>query len=149
MKANEELVTAIHKLFSMSFRTGSIPLEWKKADVKFLRKSGKKNYNSASAYRPISLTSCLGKCLERIITVCLNGFIEHNKLIDLEQEGFRKLHSTTHALLRFVQDVFNGFNRKQSTLAASIDMEKAFDSVWRDGLLVKMHKLGIRGTVWS
>ena len=149
LKANKGLVTAIHKLFSMSFRTGSIPLEWKKADVKFLRKSGKKNYNSASAYRPISLTSCLGKCLERIITVRLNGFIEHNKLIDLEQEGFRKFHSTTHALLRFVQDVFNGFNRKQSTLAAFIDMEKAFDSVWRDGLLVKMHKLGIRGTVWS
>ena len=47
------------------------------------------------------------------------------------------------------QDVFNGFNRKESTLAAFIDMEKAFDSVWRDGLLVKMHKLGIRGKVWS
>ena len=32
---------------------------------------------------------------------------------------------------------------------AFIDMEKAFDSVWRDGLLVKMHNLGIRGNVWS
>ena len=149
LNANEELVTAIHKLFSMSFATGNIPLEWKKADVKFLRKSGKKNYNSASAYRPISLTSCLGKCLERILTVRLNGFIEHNKIIDLEQEGFRKFHSTTHALLRMIQDVFNGFNRKESTLAAFIDMEKAFDSVWRDGLLVKMHKLGIRGKIWS
>ena len=149
LKANEELVRAIHKVFALSFKTGDIPTDWKKADVKFLRKSGKKNYNSASAYRPISLTSCLGKCLERIITTRLNGFIEHNKIIDLEQEGFRKFHSTTHALLRLVQDIFNGYNRKESTLVAFIDMEKAFDSVWRDGLLVKMHRLGIRGNVWS
>ena len=40
-------------------------------------------------------------------------------------------------------------NKKESTLVAFIDMEKAFDSVWRDGLLVKMHKLGIRGNIWS
>ena len=132
LNANEELVRSIHKLFSMSFATGNIPSEWKKADVKFLRKSGKKNYNSVSAYRPISLTSCLGKCLERILTVRLNGFIEHNKIIDLEQEGFRKFHSTTHSLLRMIQDVFNGFNRKESTLAAFVDTEKAFDRVWRD-----------------
>ena len=147
MKANEELTKAIHRVFALSFSTGNIPLDWKKADVKFLRKAGKKNYNSASAYRPISLTSCLGKCLERIITVRLNGFIEHNKIIDLEQEGFRKFHSTTHALLRLVQEISNGFNRKESTLVAFIDMEKAFDSVWRDSLLVKMHNLGIRGNV--
>ena len=95
------------------------------------------------------MTSCLGKCLERIITVRLNGFIEHNKIIDLEQEGFRKFHSKTHALLRLVQDIHNGFNEKESTLVAFIDMEKAFDSVWKDGLLVKMHNLGIRGNVWS
>ena len=149
LKANDELVKAIHRVFALSFRTGNIPSDWKKADVKFLRKAGKKNYNSALAYRPIKWTSCLRKCLERIITVRLNGFIEHNKIIDLEQEGFRKFHSTTRALLRLLQDIHSGFNKKESTLVAFIDMEKAFDSVWRDGLLVKMHNLGIRGNVWS
>ena len=79
----------------------------------------------------------------------MNGFIEHNKIIDLEQESFRKFHSTTHALLRLLQDIYNGFNRKESTFVAFIDMEKTFDSVWRDGLLVNMHNLGIRGNVWS
>ncbi|MEW8544970.1 MAG: reverse transcriptase domain-containing protein [Candidatus Thiodiazotropha sp.] len=149
LRANEELIKAIHTLFLYSFKTGTLPCDWKMADVKFLRKSGKKNYNSASAYRPISLTSCLGKCLERIITVRLNGFIEHNNIIDLEQEGFRRFHSTTHALMRLVQDIFNGYNKKEMSLVAFIDMEKAFDSIWRDGLMVKMYKLGIRGTVWK
>ena len=127
LTANEELVEAIHNLFLFSFKTGTLPSDWKSADVKFLRKSGKKNYNTASAYRPISLTSCLGKCLERIITVRLNGFLEHNNIIDLEQEGFRRFHSTTHALLRLVQDIFNGYNKKELSLVAFIDMEKALE----------------------
>ena len=106
-------------------------------DVKFLRKAGQKNYNIASGYRPISLTSCLGKCLERIITVRLNGFIEYSKIIDQEQEGLMRFHSTTHALMRLLQDIYNGFNSKEKSLVASIDKEKVFDSVCRDGLLVK------------
>ena len=73
--------------------------------------------------------SRLGKCLDRIVTVRLNRFIEHNKIIDQEQEGFRKFHSTTHALMRLVQDIYNGFNNKKKSLVAFIDMEKAFDSV--------------------
>ena len=48
----------------------------------------------------MSLISCLGKCLENILTVILNDFIEHNNIIDREQEGFRKFNSTTSALLR-------------------------------------------------
>ena len=75
--------------------------------------------------------------------------LEHNNIIDPEQEGFRRFHSTTHALLRLVQDVFNGYNKKEMSLVAFIDMEKEFDSIWRDGLLVKMHNLGIRGNVWK
>ena len=77
----------------------------------------------------------------------LNGFIEHNNIIDGEQEGFRKFHSTTSALLRLVQGIYNGFNNKENTLAAFIDLEKAFDSIWRDGLLVKLHRFGIRGEI--
>ena len=149
LKSNDELVKAIHSLFNFSFETGTLPEDWRSADVKFLRKSGKTSYHSASAYRPISLTSCLGKCLERILTVRLNGFIEHNSIIDSDQEGFRKFHSTTGALLRLVQDIHNGFNEKSQTLAAFIDLEKAFDSVWREGLLVKLHRLGIRGQMWK
>ena len=68
--------------------------------MKFLRKSGKSSYHSASAYRPMSLTSCLGMCLENILTVILNDLIEHNIIIDREHEGFRKFNSTTSALLR-------------------------------------------------
>ena len=91
LMGNDEMVKAIHRVFALSFRTGNIPSDLKKADVKFLWKAGKKNYNSASAYRLIKLTSCIGKCLEIIITARLNGFIEHNKMIDIEQEGLKNV----------------------------------------------------------
>ena len=36
-------------------------------------------------------------------------------------------------------DIFNGFNNKEHTAALFIDIEKAYDSVWREGLVFKLH----------
>ena len=70
-------------------------------------------------------------------------------MFDKEQEGFRKFRGTTDALLRVTQDICNGLNRKESTAAMFIDIEKAYDSVWREGLLFKLKEMGIRGRVWG
>ena len=98
----------------------------KKAEIKFLRKNGKKSYHEPVAYRPISLISYLCKCLERIITYRLYGFVEHFKLLDKEQEGFRKFRGTSDALLRLSQDIYNGFNAREHTAALFVDVEKAY-----------------------
>ncbi|MEW8544656.1 MAG: reverse transcriptase domain-containing protein [Candidatus Thiodiazotropha sp.] len=146
--AGEELINAIHFLFSKSWKERKLPDKWKHATVKFMMKTGKKNYHLPSAYRPISLTSCLGKCLEKIIVTRLYGYAEHCELFDNEQEGFRRFRSTTQALLRLTQDIANGFNKREMTVAVMIDLEKAYDSVWRDGLLLKLYEKGIRGKIW-
>ncbi len=126
-----------------------MPVGWKSATVQFLRKPAKSSYNETKAYRPISLSSSLGKVLEKIITWRLYGFAEVNKILDNDQEGFRRFHNTTQALLRFTQDIYSGFNATENTLAVFIDFEKAYDSVWREGLMVKLHEKGIRGRVWK
>ena len=41
------------------------------------------------------------------------------------------------------------FSEQKATLATFIDMEKAFDSLWRDGLHFKLHDKGVTGTVWN
>ncbi|MEW8548387.1 MAG: reverse transcriptase domain-containing protein [Candidatus Thiodiazotropha sp.] len=147
--AGKEFLEAILRLFQMSWQTSTVPMQWKKAEVKFLRKSGKKGYHDPGAYRPISLTSYLCKCLERIITYRLYGFVEHFSLLDKEQEGFRRFRGTSDALLRVSQEIFNGFNSRKHTAALLIDVEKAYDSVWRDGLMHKLWKMGITGKIWS
>ena len=55
----------------------------------------------------------------------------------------------TYAVLKVVQSICEGFGNRESTLACFIDIEKAYDSVWREGLMVKLSKLGIKGRMWG
>ena len=147
--AGEELKMAICRLFQRSWNEAVVPSKWKVAEVKFLRKNGKSSYHVPGSYRPISLTSYLCKSMERIVTHRLYGFAEHFNLIDKEQEEFRRFRGTVDALLRLTQDIIDGFNKKESTAALFIDIEKAYDSIWHEGLLYKLKELGIRGRVWE
>ena len=91
-----------------------------------------------------------------MLVPCPN-YSKHKSLINVTsfrdyiktKKGFRKFRGTTDALLRVTQDICNGFNRKESTAGLFIDIEKAYDSVWRDGLLFKLKEMGIRGRVWA
>ena len=87
------------------------------------------SHHPASAYKPVNLTSCLGKGLERIITQRLYAFCGHIKIIDRHEERFRRFKSCTHALLRLVQDACNGFKDGESAVTVLIDLEKAYASV--------------------
>ena len=147
--AGENLKKAVLYIFNISWLEGQLPSTWKSANVKFLCKQGKSDYYSPSSYRPISLTSVLGKLMERIILARLEAYIEGNRLLDEEQQGFRRFRCTTYAVLKLVQAVREGFNKKESTLACFIDLEKAYDSVWREGLMVKLSRLGVKGRMWS
>ena len=82
----------------------------------YLRKPGKSTYYSTSSYRPISLTCIMCKLMERVILERLVAYLEGNRLIDPTQEGFRKQHSTTNALLRLVQSIVDGFNIRMNLL---------------------------------
>ena len=84
--------------------SGVYPSSWKTSTVLSFPKPGKLHTNPEN-FRPISLTSCVGKLLEKIINVRLNFFLEHNKCLPPNQFGFRKMHSTINALSKFTSDV--------------------------------------------
>ena len=87
--------------------------------------------------------------MERIVTTRLYNFVEHFRILDKEQEGFRRFRGTQDALLRLTQDIYNGFNKNEHTAALFIDIEKAYDSVWHDGLMFKLKEMGISGKIWK
>jgi len=87
--------------------------------------------------------------MERIITSRLEGYVKTNDILDEEQEGFRHYRSTTNALLNLTQSIVDGFNEEKFTLAVLIDFEKAYDSVWREGLLVKFLNQEYKGKCGS
>ncbi|GBM29798.1 putative RNA-directed DNA polymerase from transposon X-element, partial [Araneus ventricosus] len=116
------------------------PRSWKTAVVVPIYKKGK-NPQAPDSYRPISLLSSLSKIAESIILSRLEDETEHK--LTPYQFGFRKGLSTTEQLLRMVEHIREGFCNKIDTAAVFIDIAKAFDRVWIDGLLYKMHKLKI------
>ncbi|GJQ66382.1 hypothetical protein Trydic_g8491 [Trypoxylus dichotomus] len=97
----------------------------------------------AANNRPISLLPVMGKIAERIILRRLKDEVEDLVIIPDSQFGFRSEHNTTLQVLRVVEHVKQGFNLKEYTCAVFLDVAKAFDKVWHQGLLWKMHRAGI------
>ena len=100
---------------------------------------------TANGFRPISLTSVVGKLLERLIHDRLQLCARQRGLLPCFQSGFRKLHSTLDCLSRLTLATHDAFAQGQVLVAAFVDLEKAYDTVWRDALLAKLHRWGVRG----
>ena len=100
-------------LFNESLNSGIVPEQWKEALVTPLFKKGKKN--SVTNYRPISLTSQVGKPLEQIIKNSVSVYLESNNLISEAQHGFRKGKSTKSNLLEFQNVLYKLVDDKKSS----------------------------------
>ena len=113
-----------------TWRKGELPKAWKLADIKPLLKKGKPA-EEVSSYRPISLTSCLGKIAERMANARLYWWLETNKIINVHQAGFRTGQRTEDVLFRISQRIIDGFHNKKSTVGVFMDFQQAYDRVWR------------------
>ena len=100
------------------------------------------------SYRPISLLSCIGKLGERLINKRLYWWLESSQLISQHQAGFRAKSRTEDQLFRLTQKVIDGFHREQQTTAIFIDLQQAYDRIWKTGLLLKMQNMGIKGNLY-
>ena len=76
-------------------------------------------------------------------------WLESNKLLNNTQAGFRRKSRTEDQLFRLIQNVIDGFQEGKSTTAVFIDLQQAYDRVWRKGLLIKMSRMGIHGKMLS
>ncbi|KAK7093030.1 hypothetical protein V1264_008689 [Littorina saxatilis] len=143
--------TALQKLldiYNLSWKQGQVPQCWREATMIPILKRGK-NKSKAQSYRPISLTSCVCKTMERIINQRLQLYLETQSIIAPEQAGFRQYRSTEDQTTHLSQVIEDAFQAKKAVLAVFIDLQKAFDKVWKDGLLVKLLRCGIRGNMFQ
>ena len=92
-----ELAAPLKIVFQKSVDSGELPEEWKKAKITAIFKKGSKC--NAGNYRPISLTSIVGKCLEKIVRNKLMNHMKINNLFSDKQYGFITGRSTVLQLI--------------------------------------------------
>ena len=101
-----------------------IPQEWKRENVTAIFKKGAK-WDPAN-YRPVSLTSQIGKIMERMIKEDIVHFLESNKLIKDSQHGFRNKRSCLTNLLEFMEKVAKYLDSGEPVDVIYLDFQKAF-----------------------
>ena len=131
------------KIYNHSIEICDYPSELKIAKVIALFKKGEKS--NPNNYRPISLLSCFNKLFEKLLCKRLVKVIERNQILFNYQYGFRKLHSTTLALIEFTDNIIRYLDEGNYCISVFIDLKKAFDTVDHEILLHKLERYGIRG----
>ena len=136
------LLHHLAKLFTSSIQLGYIPTAWKLATLRMLLKPDKP-ITLTTSYRNISLISSIMKLFKMVIKQRLRSHLEQVGFINKHQSGFRKAKSTDDHLFRLSQSIMESFNRGEHVVAAFLDVEKAFDNVWHNGLRYKIFQLGL------
>ena len=131
-------------LINKSLITGKFPDVLKLAKVCPIYK--KNEIDECENYRPISLLSNIGKIFEKVMYKRIWNFLNEFDIIFEKQFGFRKKHSTNHALLSIVEDIRKNLDKKLYTCGVFVDLEKAFDTVNHEILIEKLDHYGIRGS---
>lgn len=116
------------------------PSYWKHATVIPIPK-GCSPSTDHSLYRPISLLSAMSKILELVIKEKLLNHIHSISASHPYQFGFSQMKSTSHAITFLSENIHSAAGKKLPTLAVSIDLQKAFDTVWINGLIFKLKLL--------
>ena len=128
-------------IFNRCLERSTFPNDWKKGNVVPVFKKGDKQI--LKNYRPISLLPVCGKILEKLIFNEMFKFFIENDLISPNQSGFKPGDSCINQLLSITHDIYKYFDCGYEVRGVFLDISKAFDKVWHDGIIFKLEQNGI------
>uniref|UniRef100_A0A6B0V5G3 Putative tick transposon n=1 Tax=Ixodes ricinus TaxID=34613 RepID=A0A6B0V5G3_IXORI len=143
-RLSPESQTSLLAFFNLLWDAACFPDCWKMAHIIPLLKPSK-DPSLPTSYRPIALTSCLGKTYERPINHRLVHFLEAEGVFDRNQCGFRAGRSTVDHLVRLETSIREAFVHRQHCVCVFFDLQKAYDTTWRCGILRDLYSYGVRG----
>ena len=109
----------------------------------------RKAQKKTNSYRPVSLTSCVVKTMERTVNELLKWYLETEDLLAPEQAGFRQFRSTDDQATYLSQEIEDTFQEQKLVLVSWIDLQKAFDEVWMEGLPFKLLRNGTASNMFN
>ena len=132
-------------LFKNCIKSGIFPNNWKMSHI--IPTYKKNDKHCIKNYRPVSLLPICSKIFERIIYNPVFLYLENNNLLTPNQSGFRPNDSCINQLLSIVHKIYSDFDECPSLEVRSnfLDISKAFDKVWHEGLILKLETIGISG----
>lgn len=139
---------ALLALYNHIWSTGDFPELWRRSIIIPILKPGK-NKLVPSSYRPIALTSCMCKLLEKIVFKRLIWILERNNLLSNAQCGFRKGRSTIDHLVTMEHDILSSFAEKKECIGIYFDIEKAYDNLNPLLVLQQLREWRIQGRILS
>lgn len=135
-------------IINHALNIGHFPKIWRHGIVCPVPKKGKP-LNLPTSYRPITLVTNISKLFEKVVFKKLKTFANEHEIIPNFQFGFMNGHNTTMALHSFQTDICLSAHRHEPTVAVSLDIEKAFDTTWIEGLIYKLSDFGFNKTLCS
>ena len=140
-----EIAIPVTKLVNLSLKKGIFPSKLKEAIVTPIHKKDAKDV--ISNYRPISVLCVFAKIIEKVAHERLSTYFEKLDLIYPRQFGFRTNHSTEQAVTEVTNKIYRALNDKKCTVAVSMDLSKAFDTINHNILLMKLQKYGVNSNI--
>ena len=133
---SDSICIPLEIIFQQTLFTGVFPSEWKKGKmVPIHKKSDKQNIKN---YRPVSLLPICGKMFERLIFNETFNYFSANKLISENQSGFQPGDSCINQLLLITNEIFASFENELEVRSVFLNISKALDKVWHEGVIFKL-----------
>lgn len=145
---NEMIKATIHELsgpllilFNKILNEGIFPESWSQGIIVPIHKSG--SLNDPNNYRGITISSCLGKLFTKLMANRLTCWLVSNNILAEQQIGFRPGCRTSDHVFVLKSIIDHMKKKRKKVFACFVDFRKAFDTVWRKGLMFKLYKWGI------